>query len=84
METHEASTLSTPSVATKPYEPTDADQKLLRWVIANKMFKFNPKATKVVQDYIYRKEGASLDALSSNEINTLKIQALSLGITLTR
>ena len=65
-----------------PYEPTAEEQKLLRWAWGRKAF--GSAVKNAIQNYIYRKEGATLAVLTNNQLNELRTQANSLGVSLER
>jgi hypothetical protein len=72
----------TRKVSIDAYRPTPEELKLLNWAVTHKAF--GPNVRRAIQDFILRKEGSKLDILTITEMNSLKINARGLGVSLQR
>jgi hypothetical protein len=83
METSEVIVAPTPAMPLA-YSPTAEELKLIQWAVGYKAYKSCPGVIKAIENFVNRKQGSSLDLLTSNQLNMLKAQATKLGASLTR
>ena len=64
------------------YHPEAEELKLYNWAVTYKAF--GPAARKAIENFILRKQGATLDTLTGTERNSLRMKAVELGVSLMR
>jgi hypothetical protein len=72
--------LHAPPLSAPAHELSANELKLIQWAIGRKAY--SSRVAKVIENFIRQKDGATLDVLTNNELNALKIQATSLGVSI--